>query len=194
MANKLKVLEAALSQLAGLGRKIVPLAEEKVLQRITANAPDIAKSIQEYGGASFSPRLNRLLAGPDDYGHMMSIVKEDWPRIPVDRNNLDEVTQRIIEVAQTPELMKRLRRGENYGGWVDKTSNLAMDPSVRHLNRDFSILRGGRAKQDAGFSLMDADEYKLTDELKREALRRLLAEAAAGGGAVATGGYLGAQD
>ena len=194
MANKLKVLEAALSQLAGLGRRVVPLAEEKVLQRIAANAPDIAKSIQEYGGVSFSPRLNRLFT-PEDYGHMMAIVPEKgWSRLPVDKESLDDITQRVIDVSQQPQLLKRLRRGENLGGWVDKQSNLAMDPSVRHLNKDFSILRGARAEQDAGYSLMNSDEYKLTDELKREALRRLLAEVAAGGGAAATGGYLGAQD
>lgn len=193
MASKLKVLEAALSQLAGLGRKIVPLTREKVLQRVTANAPDIAKSIQEYNGVSFSPRLNRLFT-PEDYGHMMSVVKEqDWSRLPVDGGDEADLTRRLIELAQQPGMMKRLRRGQNYGGWVDE-GELVMDPSVRHVNRDLSILRGGRAKQKAGYSLMDADEYKLTDELKREALRRLLAEVAAGGGAAATGGYLGAQD
>jgi hypothetical protein len=191
---KLAVLKAAMSQLAGLGRKIVPLTEEEVLGRVASNADDIANSIATNNGVSFSPRLNRILSGPDDYGHMMAVVKEGAPRLPVDKESQAAIASRVLEAAQDPKLLMRLRRGENLGGWIDEDSNLVMDPSVRHLNRDVSILRGGLANQDSGFSLMDFDEYKLTDELKRQALKRLLAEAAVGGGSLATGGYLSSQD
>ena len=194
MAIDLRVLKAALSQLAGLGRKIAPLSEEAVMGRVLANAGDMAESIMKNDGVSFSPRLNRMLSGPDDYGHMMAVVKEGAPRLPVDKESQADIARRVIEAAQDPKVLKRLRRGENLGGWIDKDSNLVMDPSVRHLNRDVSILRGGLANQDSGFSLMDFDEYKLTDELKREALKRLLAEAAAGSGSIATGGYLSTRD
>lgn len=193
MSAKLAVLKAALSQLAGLGRRVIPMSEEVVMNRVRGNAGDIAKSIIEKGGVSFSPRLNRLFT-PEDYGHMMSVINEPLDRLPVEATNVDDVTRKVIEAAKNPLLMKRLRRGENFGGWVDENAALALDPSVRHLNRDVSILRGARAKQDSGYSLMGGKQYDLTDELKREALRRLLAEVAAGGGAAATGGYLGAQD
>lgn len=193
MSAKLAVLKAAVEQLAGLGRRVVPMAESKVLKRIAANADDIAKSIAEHGGVSFSPRLNRILT-PEDYGHMMAVVKEqDWSRLPVNKADLADIANRVVEVAKQPGLMKRLQRGENLGGWIDDSSMLAMDPSVRHLSRDVSILRGAKAAQDAGFSLMGSQQYDLTEQLRQEALRRLLAEAAVGGGSLTTGltgGYL----
>jgi hypothetical protein len=193
MAIDFRVLKAAMSQLAGLGRKIAPLSEEAVMGRVIANAGDIAESIMKNDGVSFSPRLNRILT-PDDYGHMMSVVKESAPRLPVNKESQEDIARRVIEAAQDPELLMRLRRGENLGGWIDANNNLVMDPSVRHLNRDVSILRGALADQDSGFSLTGTNQYDLTDELKRQALRRLLAEVAAGGGSIATGGYLGSQD
>jgi hypothetical protein len=214
------VLKAAVSQLAGLGRKVVPLSEKAVMKRVTTNADDIAKSIIDFEGVSFSPRLNRILT-PDDYGHMMSVVKEqDWSRLPVNKEDAADVAKRVIEIAKQPGMMQRLRRGENYGGWINN-GELVMDPSVRHLSKDVSILRGMNANQDAGFSLRGSDGYdlkqgtgiftdvpndphaalveiKMLDEvLRQEAMRRLLAKSAVGAstvGGLGTGGYLASND
>ena len=217
MNPKAAILKAAMSQLAGIGRKIVPLSKEKVLERIEADAPDMAKSIIENEGFSYSPRLARLLEAGKDYGHMMSVVKEqDWSRLPVSEGNIDELAQAIKVIAEEPALLKRLQRGENLGGWVSD-NNLVLDPAVRHLSKDVATLRGMNANQDAGFSLLGIEEFPLKYKsgivlndlsdpdklqelllpdyvLQQEAIRRLAKKAAAGAGGIATGGYLSADD
>jgi hypothetical protein len=187
------------------------MSEKKVMQRVTDNAEDIARSIKEYGGVSFSPRQNRIFETGKDYGDMMSVVREAVDARSPAVDNVEELAKRVVETAQnSPELLRRLRRGENLGGWISK-GELVLDPSKRFINRNTAILRGMKANQDAGFNLSTAEEIDLknvlsqdpvtgkktygaiNEELKRQALLRLLGETATVGAVVPAAGILGAN-
>jgi len=203
MASKLALLKAALSELAGQGRKFVPLSEETVMKRIQDSAEDIARSIKDYGGVSFSPRQNRIFEVGKDYGEMMSVVKEAPNARTPATDSIEELARRVVSTAQdNPELLARLMRGENLGGWISK-GELVLDPSKRFVNRDKAIIRGMEANQDAGFNLSTGEETDLkyvlglneegkkiygaiNEELRKEALRRLRLQKLAAAGLIGT--------
>lgn len=211
MASKLALLKAALEELASQGRKVIPMSEKKVMKRISDNAEDIARSIIDNNGVSFSARQNRILEAGKEYGDMMSVVREAIDARSPATDSVEELARRVVDTAQNnPELLSKLRRGDYLGGWISN-GELVLDPSKRFINQNTAILRGMRANQDAGFNLPtfgDIDlKYVLSqdpvtnkktygainEELKRQALRRLLAESAAIGTVVPSTAILGAE-
>ena len=211
MANKLALLKAALEELASQGRKVIPMSEKKVMKSVVDNSEDIARSIIANNGVSFSPRQNRILEAGKEYGDMMSVVRESTDARSPAIDNVEELAKRVVDTAQnSPALLRKLRRGDYLGGWISN-GELVLDPSKRFINRNTAILRGMRANQDAGFNLPtygDVDlKYVLSEdpvtnkktygaineELKRQALLRLLGETVALGTAVPAAGILGAN-
>jgi len=182
MSNLLKVLAAIADVGRSTGRRVVPASESRILRNVEEALPTLQG---EEFGFSFNPRTGRLLQAGSDYGHMMAQV----PELPDDANRVG--VDQLLELIQQPYYMDQLRRGRHLGGWYDKAAGqFTIDPSSRFVDRTRSITRGADARQKAGFSLQNFDEYQLTPELiadaQREmAVRRALAllSGSVGGGA-----------
>ena len=194
------------------GRRAVPASEDVVVENVLASLPEMLLR-SKGGGFSLNPRTGKFL-NPGDTGYMMATVKE----LPNEANRIKP--EDLINLIRDPYYMDRLRRGQYLGGWLDNQGRLVLDPSQRFVNKNRSIIRGGRAAQEGGFDLrgntamfdatnepiispvtgmpfLEGEFYGLSPEViaaaKREAIRRGLA----GGGVVgagALGGILGMKE
>ncbi len=187
MASKAQ-LKALLDIITSTGRKAVPAAEDVIVRNVEEALPEMKRLADEYGGFSFNPRTGEFLQGGTDAGYMMATV----PEMAGNR----ALPEEVINLIRDPYYMERLRRGQYLGGWMSGPQ-FVLDPSQRFVNKNRSIIRGGRAAQEAGFDVLGADQYNLTPELiaaaKKEAARRALI-AATGAGAAGSAGLLGMQE
>jgi len=183
-------LKALLDIITSTGRKIVPTAEDVIVRNVEEALPEMQRLSMDpaIGGFSFNPRTGEFLKPTEDVGYMMATV----PEMVGNR----ATTEDVLNLIRDPYYMDRLRRGQYLGGWMSGPE-FVLDPSQRFVNRNRSIIRGGRAEQQAGFDMLGKEEYKLTPELleaaRQEAIRRGLI-AATGAGAAGSAGLLGMQD
>ena len=173
--------QALFDALRAMGRRIVPSNEETIVRKILAQRPAIERATE---GFTLDPRTGRMLNVGEDIGYSMATIPEDpvlnrallgspasdlATRAPM--NVIDEVA--LESLIREPYFMDELRRGANFGGWFDSsTGQFVLDPSRRFLNKDRSIVLGSRAGQKAGFDLGAIEEYKLTPEVVKEAVRQ----------------------
>jgi hypothetical protein len=165
MSNLLKVLAAMADVGRSTSRRVFPASEARILRNVEEALPTLRG---EEHGFTFNPRTGRLLQAGSDYGHMMAQV----PELPDGANQAG--IDKVLELIRNPCYMDQLRRGRHLGGWYDKSANqFTIDPSSRFVDRTRSITRGAEARQKAGFSLQNFDEYQLTPELVEEAQREM---------------------
>lgn len=177
----LKILAAGTDVLRSGARKVVPAEEELILRNIKKSLPEILAKIESTGGFSFNPRTGRFMEGGSDFGNMMATVPERINALGKSLNRTAPDVTAVERLISDPYYMDRLRKGQYLGGWVDETGNLALDPSQRFINRNRSIVKGGKANQEGGFDMYNTAFYPSgTDELlqaerRQRARRRALA-------------------
>lgn len=197
--------QAFLDVLRSMARRVKPSNEEDIVRAILAQRPEIEKAIK---GFTFNPRTGRMLNVGNDFGYSMATVPENpmlnrslTGQLTVDAagNKTIPINAAALEsLIREPYYMDELRKGANFGGWFDETTEeFVLDPSRRFTSKDRSIIRGSRAGQKAGYDLIANNQYYLDDAMvaeaiRQEALRQL--RRAAGVGAVGTTGFLMAKD
>lgn len=142
-------------------KNIIPASENLIKTNISRDLYEIIKRTQK-GGQSYNPRTGRFIrtlydtsipVSAQDAGYIMAPAKElSGARVSFDINNKDAViAQAVKEMANDPRVLKRLRRGELLGTWVDN-NEVITDPSRQYLTKGGSLVAGRKSMQQAGFS------------------------------------------
>ena len=213
-ASKLAAVLRALPEVLSSGyRRIVPSAEDDIVEAIMRRVPEMEQATY---GFTLNPRSGRMLEAGDDFGYMMADVPEQSVNrmaaaLEGEQLNLNRIA--LEQMIRDPYFMDELRRGAYLGGWYDAPNQqFVIDPARRFMNKDASIVAGMSADQMAGFDLRNIAQYDLEPRMRyaflnddareaayQEALRSMLfrdiAAKALGAGAVGgTAGFLAGRD
>lgn len=197
--------QAFLDVLRSMARRVKPSNEEDIVRAILAQRSAIESSPL---GFTLDPRTGRMLKVKNDLGYSMATVPENpmlnrslTGQLTVDAagNETIPINAAALEsLIREPYYMDELRKGANFGGWFDEsTEEFVLDPSRRFTSKDRSIIRGSRAGQKAGYDLIANNQYYLDDAMvaeaiRQEALRQLRRVGVIG--AAGTAGFLGTKD
>ena len=161
------VLKALPDVLSSGYRRIVPSAEDDIVEAIMRNVPEMEEATY---GFTLNPRSGRMLEAGNDFGYMMA----DVPEQPVNRMaaalegeklNLDRAA--LERMIRDPYFMDELRRGAYLGGWYDAPNQqFVIDPARRFMNKDASVVAGMNADQMAGFDLRNTAQYDLEPKMR----------------------------
>jgi hypothetical protein len=145
--------------------RIAPAAEEVVQSNIARDMPEIVSRTLA-GGQSYDPVAGRFIETlygdlprrQQDAGYIMA-PEVELPGARTAIEGLDDADREqaafeaFARIAQDPEVVSRLQRGELLGSWVnDAETELVIDPSRRYFTKGGSIAAGKRSVQEAGFA------------------------------------------
>lgn len=149
----------------GVLNRVVPASEDLVRSNLVRDIPEMVSRTLG-GGQSYDPVAGRFIEtvygdlprSQQDIGYIMA----PQPELPSARTNIvglsdpekEAVTMEAFSrIAQDPEVIERLRRGELLGSWVNTAgTDVVVDPSRRYFTKGGSIAAGKRSIQEAGFS------------------------------------------